>query len=115
MMAYVLKSESGDIVAASPNDKLGDEWQLIADDDQQYLAFLEQELEKNAAFRESDIQLARVLEDLINILIERNLIRFTDFPTAAQKRLNDRQSMRSQNRLSILMDDDNNYFKSNQS
>ena len=114
-MAYVLKNENDAIVAASPNENLGDHWQFIEDDDQQYLSFLEQELKKHAAFRESDIQLARVLEDLINILIERNLIRFTDFPTAAQKRLNDRQSMRSKNRLSILMDDDNNYFNPDQS
>lgn len=112
-MAYVLKSEGGIIIATSPNEKLGDDWELIADDDHQYLSFLEQELKKNAAFRESDIQLARVLEDLINVLIERNLIQFTDFPTAAQKRLNDRQSMRNQNRLTILLDDDNQYFSIN--
>jgi hypothetical protein len=109
-MAYVLKNESGDIVAASPDEKVGDHWELVENDDHQYLTFLEQELKKHSAFRESDIQLARVLEDLINILIERNLIRFTDFPTAAQKRLNDRQSMRSQNRLTLLLDDDNHYF-----
>ncbi|MGV3582276.1 MAG: hypothetical protein ACO1N8_08200 [Methylophilus sp.] len=112
-MAYVLKSEGGIIIATSPNEKLGDDWELIADDDHQYLSFLEQELIKNAAFRESDIQLARVLEDLINVLIERNLIQFTDFPTAAQKRLNDRQSMRNKNRLTILLDDDNQYFSIN--
>ena len=111
-MAYVLKGENDTIVAASPNERLGEDWMFIADDDLQYLSFLEQELEKHASFRESDIQLARVLEDLINILIERNLIRFTDFPAAAQKRLNDRQSMRNQNRLSPLIDDEdeNSYF-----
>jgi hypothetical protein len=39
------------------------------------------------------------------MLIERNLIRFTDFPQAAQKRLNDRQSMRKKTQLSRLIDE----------
>jgi len=44
-------------------------------------------------------------------LIERNLIQFTDFPSAAQKRLNDRQSMRSKNRLSMIVEDDKDFFR----
>jgi hypothetical protein len=39
------------------------------------------------------------------MLIDRNLIRFTDFPEAAQKRLNDRQSMRKKSQLSKLIDE----------
>lgn len=105
-MAYVLRNEQGVITAACPDEKLGEGWQLIAGDSPDYIAFLENELATQSKFRESDIQLARVLEDLINVLIERNLIQFTDFPSAAQKRLNDRQSMRSKNRLHTLMDDD---------
>ncbi|MDX1914712.1 MAG: hypothetical protein SFU55_03940 [Methylophilus sp.] len=106
-MAYVLKNEQGEIVAASAEENLGDGWQQIEPNDKAYLAFLEGQLNSHSAFRESDIQLARVLEDLINILIERNIIQFTDFPSAAQKRLNDRQSMRrkSHQRLSLLGDD----------
>jgi hypothetical protein len=105
-MAYVLKNQHGKILAASAQEDMGAEWVFIENNNADYLAFLETELSSHAAFRESDIQLARVLEDLINILIERNLIQFTDFPNAAQKRLNDRQSMRSKNRLTMLLDDD---------
>lgn len=105
-MAYVLKNQQGQIIAASSEDHLGEAWVFIENNHPEYVAFLERELSQHAAFRESDIQLARVLEDLINILIERNLIQFTDFPNAAQKRLNDRQSMRNKNRLTILLDDD---------
>ncbi|HAF01440.1 MAG TPA: hypothetical protein DCO68_03360 [Methylophilaceae bacterium] len=106
-MAYVLKNEQGEIVAASTNESLGDGWQQIEPNDKAYLAFLEAQLNSHSAFRESDIQLARVLEDLINILIERNLVQFTDFPSAAQKRLNDRQSMRRNNHKRLrLLDDD---------
>lgn len=105
-MTYVLRNEQGVITATSPCEKIGEGWQPIAPNSPEYIDFLEKELATQSKFRESDIQLARVLEDLINVLIERNLIQFTDFPSAAQKRLNDRQSMRSKNRLHTLMDDD---------
>lgn len=104
-MAYVFKNTSGVVVAASESENFGDGWLLVEDNNKEYLAFLEQSLAKNSSFRESDIQLARVLEDLISILIEGNVIRFTDFPVAAQKRLNERQSMRKKTQLSTLVDE----------
>lgn len=103
-MAYVCKNTLGNVIAASATENLGDGWLFVEDNAREYLEFLENSLAKNAPFRESDIQLARVLEDLITILIERNIIRFTDFPAAAQKRLNDRQSMRKQTQLTGLVD-----------
>lgn len=103
-MAYVCKNALGNVIAASATENLGDGWLFVEDNAREYLEFLENSLAKNAPFRESDIQLARVLEDLITILIERNIIRFTDFPAAAQKRLNDRQSMRKQTQLTGLVD-----------
>ncbi len=109
-MAYVLRNEQGAIIAASTSTQVDKSWQFIENQAPEYIAFIESELKQHAAFRESDIQLARVLEDLIEILIERNLIQFTDFPSAAQKRLNDRQSMRSKNRLSMIVEDDKRLF-----
>lgn len=104
-MAYVFKNASGVIVAVSESDHFGEGWEFVEDNDKEYLAYLEQTLARNSLFRESDIQLARVLEDLINILVENNLIRFTDFPVAAQKRLNERQSMRKKTQLSTLAEE----------
>ena len=104
-MAYVFKNSLGNVVAASASENLGEGWELIAGDAKEYLEFLENSRSEMAPFRESDIQLARVLEDLISLLIERNLIRFTDFPLAAQKRLNDRQGMRTKTHLSGILDD----------
>lgn len=109
-MAYVLRNEQGVIIAASTSTQVDKSWQFIENQAPEYIAFIESELKQHAAFRESDIQLARVLEDLIEILIERNLIQFTDFPSAAQKRLNDRQSMRSKNRLTMIVEDDKRLF-----
>ena len=109
-MAYIFKNAQGVVVAASAAESFGEDWTFVEDNSKEYLEFLENSLAKNAPFRESDIQLARVLEDLISILIERNLIRFTDFPQAAQKRLNDRQSMRKNTQLSKLTDENRHNF-----
>lgn len=105
-MAYVLKNKEGEIIAASPDTQVAADWIEVENTDTEYLDFLDNELKKHHTFRESDIQLARVLEDLISILIDRSLISFTDFPSAAQKRLNERQSLRHKNKLNLLGDDD---------
>ena len=108
-MAYVYRNIEGKIIASSPAENFGDGWLFIEDDAKEYVEYLEHILIKNAPFRESDLQLARVLEDLINILTVRDVIRFTDFPPAAQKRLNERQLMRKKTQLSTLIDE--NLFK----
>lgn len=105
-MAYILKNNEGIIIAASPDTQVAADWVAVENTDTDYLAFLDNELKKHHTFRESDIQLARVLEDLISILIDRSLISYTDFPSAAQKRLNERQNLRHKNKLSLLGDDD---------
>ncbi len=102
-MAYVLKNKDGNIIASSPTENIGQGWEEIDDNPDEYVQFLEESLAKSSAFRESDLQLVRVLEDLIGLLIDRDLIRFTDLPPMAQKRLNDRESMRKQTSLSSLM------------
>lgn len=115
-MAYILKDAQGNVIAASVSENpsvpenLGADWIFIEDDAREYLEFLESSLAKADIFRESDIHLARVLEDLITLLIERHIIRFTDLPQAAQKRLNDRQSMRNKSRAPSILDDSADIF-----
>jgi hypothetical protein len=104
-MPYVLKDIMGNIKAVSLSDAvpLGDDWQPI--DIAQYMHCLESAMSRVDPFRESDIHLARVLEDLIGVLIERDIIRFTDLPEAARKRLLDRQALRGQTQLSDILDE----------
>lgn len=104
-MPYVLKNPDGSIkgVSAVPVEHGG--WEFIEATSREYVEFLENALAMHDPFRESDIQLARVLEDLISLLIERDLLRFTDFPDAAQKRLIARQDMRKKNRMSDIIDE----------
>ncbi|HYG32262.1 MAG TPA: hypothetical protein VD810_04660 [Methylophilaceae bacterium] len=107
-MPYVLKNPDGTIkgVSAVPMEQEG--WEFVEATSREYVGFLESALAMQDPFRESDIQLARVLEDLISLLIERDLLRFTDFPDAAQKRLIARQNLRKKNRMSGIIDEDEN-------
>ena len=42
----------------------------------------------------SDVEMIRVLEDLIAVLVEKNLITLTDLPYVAQKKILTRQKIR---------------------
>jgi hypothetical protein len=54
----------------------------------------------------SDRAFIRVLEDLIDVLVDRGVIRFTDLPEAAQAKISQRQSMRRKIHDLNLLDDD---------
>ena len=95
-MPYVLKSSEGKITATSAIAIAGIGWEFVEDNSEDYIEFLQTALAQHDPFRESDIHLARVLEDLISLLIKRNIIQFTDFPSAAQRRLTERQMLRDQ-------------------
>ena len=59
----------------------------------------------------SDLQLVRVLEDLIDVLVERSVIRFTDLPQAARDKLDMRRSVRASMRsLDLLGERDEPLF-----
>lgn len=45
--------------------------------------------------KDSDLELIRVLEDLVSVLVERGAIRYTDLPAAAQRKLQARAEARS--------------------
>lgn len=60
------------------------------------------------ALADTDAGVARITEDLIDILIRRGVIQFTDFPPAAQAKLLERRQTRSTlSRRLRLLDDDN--------
>lgn len=54
----------------------------------------------------SDLAMARVLEDLIDLLIERNIIRFTDLPEGAREKLLRRRNLRARLQGLDLLDDE---------
>lgn len=46
--------------------------------------------------RHSDLDLVRVLEDVVNVLVERGVIRYTDLPEAARRKLDERAVARAE-------------------
>jgi hypothetical protein len=66
------------------------------------------EPDKANALSQTDTSLVRVLEDLIDVLITRGVIQFTDLPEAAQAKLLERRETRASlnNRLQLLPTDD---------
>lgn len=111
-MPYVLRSADGNIEAVSNGEHVpsGEGWEETPTDAPDYLAFLASSLAAHDPFRESDISLARVLEDLIEVLIDRDVIRFTDFPEPARRRLLERQALRRKTQLSQIVDENSNLF-----
>lgn len=65
-------------------------------------------LDPGQSLANSDAAVARIAEDLIDILITRGVIQFTDFPQAAQAKLLQRRHTRESlsNRLKLLDDGD---------
>ncbi len=95
-MAFVKRDADGKIAAASlqATEEAGEELPL---DDPELSQFLQHCLLEYAAQRhwvESDLSLARVMEDLIDLLIEKNVFRFHDLPEMAQQKLIQRRGLR---------------------
>ena len=102
-MPYVIRDAEGRIVGLSDEnpgegaENLG----LAHPDVQQFLEAARNQLSS------SDSETIRVIEDLVDLLIEKKLILFTDLPRAAQQKLSERQRMRSElNVLGNLMVDE---------
>lgn len=108
-MPYVLRGDDGSVLGVSQTEVSEPGWVEVAEGTKEYLDYLDAAIKKEDQFRESDIQLARVLEDLISLLIDRDFIRFTDFPDPAQKRLIERQGLRSKKSNLNLLDDNENF------
>jgi len=57
----------------------------------------------------SDYELVRVLEDLIELLVDKNVVLFTDLPSPAQRKLvqrkRARQNLREENQLMVNEND----------
>lgn len=102
---FIKRNPAGDIVAISKVVD-GDISEYLPDNAQELQAFLQASPpERQRLLEQSDLDMARVLEDLVGLLIEQNVIRFTDLPTAAQSKLLSRRELRKQGQAIDLLDD----------
>jgi len=95
---YVKRDDRGGI-AAVYRHPTEDGLEEVPDDNPELLEFLKLtgwDAEANKEFLESDLSLARVLEDLIDVLIQNKAMQFTDLPPAAQKKLLARRGLRKE-------------------
>lgn len=81
---FVVRDDNGRVKGLSATPADGGEPAWVDDPDVQ--AFL----------RELDVDLIRVLEDVVDLLVAGGVFRFTDLPDSAQQKLMFRKTLRSQ-------------------
>ncbi len=95
-MLYGLRDQTGTLIAIGKLP-LSSEWQPIDPVDDEARAFLPLQQEKDSPFwQESDLQFIRVLDDVIELLMEKQVFQFTELPEPAQKKLLKRRWHRQQ-------------------
>ncbi len=95
-MLYVERDEEGKIVAIcrQPGERAREAKGLL---DPEVLDFFRASGEKDGLARLlslSDTSIIRVLEDLIDLLVRKNIILFTELPEEAQKKIQERRQLR---------------------
>ena len=100
-MPYVARDNVGQITAVSdrPTDIAYDS---VPPNDPELRAFMSDAGNDHAREKlsASDLEMVRVIEDLVDVLIGKNLFNFTDLPRVAQKKLLNRRQLRRN--LSVL-------------
>lgn len=103
-MPYVRRNAEGEVVAVSIEPIEG--FEIINENDPALRTFENRGGFHQNRLRESDLDVVRVLDDLINLLVEKNTIRFTDLPPNAQRKLIERRTLRlSGTHLGLLGED----------
>jgi len=117
-MMHIQRDERGEVIGLLQRPLTADEarsgeWQEADPADPAVAAFARSLGTAGAAGADNplaltDAELARVTEDLIDVLIDRAVIQFTDLPVAAQNKLLQRRQTRATlaNRLDLLGGDD---------
>jgi len=104
-MFYIVRSADGAIQSVSREQQPGNE--MLDEDAPEILRFFRAS-KPEPAFSEADADFVRVLEDLIDTLILKNVIQHTDLPPAAQRKMLVRKGLRSRlhGALNLLGSDD---------
>lgn len=95
-MPYITRDENNQVVALHAEAPM-DEAEYLAVNDQDVINFLNSNPDDKDSLQflsSSDYELVRVLEDLVELLIDKNIILFTELPAAAQSKLLQRRHVR---------------------
>lgn len=101
-MPFVKRSQEGRIIALF-DAALADADEFLDAAHPDVVAFLHAAPVRDAlsSLAASDQEMARVTEDVIDLLISKNLILFTDLPDHAQRKLLKRKELRSSSALDL--------------
>ena len=105
-MPFVRRDQSGAIVAVSKlNSTECDEY--VEDNNVELVEFVHEFHGARSDLSETDQDFVRVLEDVVELLIQKGLILFTDLPPSAQKKVMNRQSLRQKvgQKLDLIEED----------
>ena len=107
-MLYVERDKDGKIIALhrSPESNASEQKTIM---DEEILDFLNRNVDTDPEMQFlalSDIGIIRIVEDLIDVLIRKNLILFTDLPEDAQAKIRERKRVREIMTDQDLMVDD---------
>jgi len=112
-MPYVIRNNKGEIVTIHQN-KNDENAQWLEENDSQIIAFIKNAVTPNKvkkALTGSDNEMARVIEDLVDLLMEKQIFVYTELPEAVQAKLNVRKQLRQDmGSLENLIDEDDAIF-----
>lgn len=110
-MPFVKRDAVGNIIAVSQN-ATGDFSEEVHSDDPQLLTFVSCVSDDKHMMAKTDLDFVRVVEDLVELLVAKNYIRFTDLPVKAQEKMRKRKTLRGQMNahLDLLSDEEDGFF-----
>jgi len=96
-MPYVLRDKNGCIVSVMSHPGESAEGRIDASDDEIREIFGEEQAAEKLqeVLVASDLSFVRVLEDLIGVMLDKGIIKFTDLPDAAREKMLERRNIRS--------------------
>lgn len=107
-MPYVTRNESGNISGVFDQPEVGVGEEVRTDDPELTRFLVERGLSSPDTARqvlaESDLKMIRLVDDLIDLMIDKDVIKFTDLPPAAGEKYLQRQVARK--RLQIVVGED---------
>ncbi len=112
-MVYVQRDDEGRLlrVEHAPFDEMTETLAVESEELENWLTAREEVKERLTRLKQSDLELVRVLEDVVSVLVGKGVIRYTDLPEAARQKLDQRAVTRAEiEGLSGLLGDDDHHL-----
>lgn len=106
-MPYVSRDESGRITGVFDHAEVGVSEEIAPNDPELARFLADQGLSSPDAIlrllAESDLRMVRLVDDLVDVLIDKGIIKFTDLPQAAGEKYLQRQAARKRLQTSVVI------------